>query len=64
MVYDGPWVIVDKLNEQDYRVQMDKGGKQVVIHHDKLKPYRGLNYPAWGNKIKKSVPGLTGSMRV
>ena len=48
--YDGPYVIAACLSNLDFRVQKD-GRKSVVIHHDKLKPYRGLNPPKWAVKL-------------
>ena len=31
----------------DYLIQKNKQGKQVVVHHDMLKPYEGKVRPRW-----------------
>ena len=51
----GPWVIVERINDQDYLVHQGKNGRQIIIHHDKLKPYKWVNYPVWGRKIKSKT---------
>jgi hypothetical protein len=53
--YEGPYLVVKRYNDQDYRIQMDSQGKQRVTHHDKLKPYRGENPPKWVKKGKCPV---------
>ena len=46
--FEGPYVVAEKLNKLDYRVYKDKDGRRyVVLHHDKLKPYRGQHTPQW-----------------
>ena len=37
--YDGPYVVLDKLSDVTYRVQLAPNKKPKVIHHDRLKPY-------------------------
>lgn len=39
--YTGPGVIVKKLNDLDYMIQMKSKGPTKVVHHNKLKPYAG-----------------------
>jgi hypothetical protein len=45
--YLGPYVVIKKLNEQDYMIQIELNGKTMVVHHNKLKPYEGENPPKW-----------------
>lgn len=52
--YEGPHVIVAKLNDIDYVLQKEYKGKQIVVNHNKLKPYHGENPPVWGKKMRKS----------
>ena len=37
----GSYVVLDRLGDLDYWVQLDARGKQKVVYHDKLKPYVG-----------------------
>ncbi len=39
--YEGPYLVVAKHNDLNYLVQYDQGGKQRVLHHNRLKPYNG-----------------------
>ena len=53
--FEGPYVVAEKLSKLDYRVYKDKDGRRsVVLHHDKLKPYRGQHTPQWTRKFIKS----------
>jgi len=45
--YDGPFLITKVFNLLDYKIQMDKRGRQRVVHYNKLKPYCGKNIPIW-----------------
>ena len=55
--YSGPYLIIQKYGLQDYRIQLNKDGKNKLVHHNKLKPYLGINPPSWAkralNKWKK-----------
>ena len=48
MAYDGPFLVLEKLSEHDYLIQMNEEGKSKIFHYDKLKPYKGVNKPGWG----------------
>ena len=50
--YSGPFVIKKKLSAQNYLVQFSDDGKERVIHHDKLKPFKGTSLPRWIQKLK------------
>ena len=45
--YIGPFVISKVLSVFDCEVVINAAGKTKVIHHDKLKPYKGDNPPNW-----------------
>ena len=53
LAYDGPYVVAKKFSEQIYKIQKDANGRKIsVLHHDKLKPYKGTHPPKWANKLK------------
>ena len=47
--YGGPYVVIHKLNDLDYVIQMDSKGNKKVVHHDKLKPYQGTLTLKWAH---------------
>jgi hypothetical protein len=51
--YEGPYVIIDKLNSLDYKLMKEPKGRQIVVHHNKLKPYKGDFSPQWARKHAK-----------
>ena len=56
--YEGPFLVVQKLNDLDYLIQFDAKGKRRVVHHNRLKPYFGkvkLKWPA--GALKKGKAG-------
>ena len=46
----GPCVVLDKLSDVVYRVQLTGRKRTVVLHCDRLAPYRPLARPQWGNR--------------
>jgi len=46
-VYDGPFLIVQRRSAINFIIQLDKTCAQRLVHHDKLKPYRGSSTPKW-----------------
>jgi len=46
-IYDGPFVVVRKMGDVDFKVQFDASGRCRVVHHDKLKPYCGTKILLW-----------------
>lgn len=46
-IYHGPFLVKQKVTEVDFLVQLDKYGKEQLVHHDKLKPYEGDQPPRW-----------------
>ena len=54
---EGPYLVLDKISDLDYCIQLDAKGKQKVVHHGKLKPYtctRGLSWSQLSPKPKGS----------
>ena len=45
--YDGPFLVLKKLNDLNYVIQYGEGGARRVLHYNKLKPFRGDNNPSW-----------------
>ena len=54
--YEGPYVVTQKLNSLDYAIQKEYKGKCTVVHHNKLKPYKGEHAPLWAKKFITKVP--------
>jgi hypothetical protein len=53
--YSGPYVIVKKLTDLDYRIQFDARGKQKTIHHNKLEPYQGEAELTWAREAVRDA---------
>jgi hypothetical protein len=49
-LYTGPYIIVQKLGEVDYKIQFDPSGRSRIVHHDKLKPYVGSQKISWAER--------------
>ncbi|KAH3837373.1 hypothetical protein DPMN_110760 [Dreissena polymorpha] len=47
MSYEGPFVSMQSLSNVNFRIQLDRHGKEKVVNHNKLKPYEGTNAPKW-----------------
>ena len=45
--WKGPMVVVECLNDVLFRIQSGPKSKPCVVHHDKLKPYLGVDKPNW-----------------
>jgi hypothetical protein len=45
--YEGPHLVLRKLNDLDYLIQFDAAGKKRVVHHNRLKPYEGNQTIRW-----------------
>jgi hypothetical protein len=48
--YLGPYIVLERLNNLVYKIQLDDKGQERIVNHDKLKKYLGDNYPAWGEQ--------------
>ena len=45
--YTGPFLIKKRISDQNFIVQFSDDGKEKVVHHDKLKPFKGTSVPKW-----------------
>ncbi len=50
--YAGPFIVKQRLSDQNYMIQFNADGLTKVIHHDKLKLYKGRNPPKWIAKLQ------------
>ena len=41
--YLGPYTVLDALSSVNFRIQMNKNKRPLVVHHDRLKPYYARN---------------------
>lgn len=58
--YEGPYVVQEKLSATNFKVQIHKDGTTKVLHHNKLKPYEGVNPQKWVSRAaKRLTSGLT-----
>ena len=51
--YEGPFVVIQKLNDLDYKIQRELNGRKRVVHHNKLKPYGGVIRFKWASTAVK-----------
>ena len=58
----GPAEVVDRLSEVVYRVRMPERGRLVVLHQDRLSPYRPLAPPEGEEPNSGTDPGNTGPL--
>jgi len=48
--FKGPYLVLKKVSELDYRIQLDRYGTTRLLHHDKLKAYKGPKVLPWAKK--------------
>jgi hypothetical protein len=53
--YEGPFVIVKRINDINYRIQFNARAVQRVVHHNKLKPYHGSQTLSWAKAAVKKA---------
>ncbi|KAJ8910177.1 hypothetical protein NQ315_016188 [Exocentrus adspersus] len=53
--WEGPYLIVKKVNDLVYRIQMSTKVKPKVVHVERLNPYQGKDPPTW--KLLEAVWG-------
>ncbi len=46
--WTGPWIVTDVLSDLIIGIQQSEHGKRQIVHHNRLKPYRG-EYKSWLN---------------
>jgi len=52
--FEGPFLVLERINDLDYVIQTNSKGTKKVIHHNKLKPYLGTQVLDWSQKALKS----------
>ena len=64
----GPYRIIKCLNDVNYKIEEIGNGKQIVVHHDRLKRYHGVVAPISINPVRspisKNVPTCKQSKRI
>ena len=50
----GPVLVLNKINDLLYRIQLNQKGVQKIVHHDKLVVYRGQQRLKWARKALQS----------
>ena len=45
--FEGPHIVLDRFSELVYLIQLNKKGNRKVVHHNRLRPYRGLTTLPW-----------------
>ena len=54
--YEGPYLVIKKINDLNYMIQLDGKGRKKVVHHNRLKPYLGNARLRWAKSaIKKAA---------
>jgi len=52
-LYKGPAVVLRKVNELNFLIQLDRRGSKYLVHHNKLKPYEGSQIVSWAKSAVK-----------
>ena len=55
MSYEGPFIVKQALSNVNFRIQLDRHGKEKVVNHNKLKPYEGHNASKWLQTEKRKL---------
>ena len=45
--WKGPMIVIKRINDVLYRIKEGPRFHPKVVHHDRLKPYKGENKPIW-----------------
>ena len=53
--YEGPFLILKRVNDLNYLVQFSERGSKKIVHHNKLKPYHGSKVLKWAKAALKKV---------
>jgi len=52
--YEGPYVIVKKYSDLNFKLQLNKRGLTKTVHHEKLKPCK-TELPLWVKKRQEEL---------
>ena len=50
--YVGPCIVKENYSDLDYLIQKKKDGRSSVVHHNRLKPYEGIDVPKWIERVR------------
>ncbi len=53
--YAGPYLVKQAVTDVNFILQMDKHGREKLVHHNKLKPYEGVQPPKWIKHAKRKL---------
>ena len=53
--FQGPFLVIKKLNDLNYMLQLNEKGTRKVVHHNKLKPYKGQMALHWARSALKQA---------
>ena len=45
--WTGPYTVIQRINDNIYRIQKSAKSRAKVVHHDHLKLYEGKDKPSW-----------------
>ena len=54
--WEGPWLIVKRLSDVTFRIQLRRNGKCKVVHSDRLKAYQGEKLVPWTPEDENEDP--------
>ena len=61
--WQGPFVVVRKINDLLFEIKQNKS-KSKVVHHDRLKPYLSNDLPDWVSRLQEqAMPGKISTSR-
>ena len=52
----GPYVVIKRINDLVYRIQLGPNRKPKVVHRNRLWHYTGSNPPTWFGAMLESTP--------
>ena len=59
----GPFWVIDKLGDVNYRIQETEEGRPQVVHHNRMRPFTSRQpvlVPNWVKQISKTLEALAG----
>ena len=58
-LYTGPYLVLQKLNDINYKIQLNGQGTIKVVNHDKLKHYIRSIIPRWMKLVEQKMSKKT-----
>ena len=53
--FQGPYLVLKRMSDLVYMIQLKRQGDRKVVHHNKLKPYRGHQKLTWAKSALKAL---------